>query len=139
VTAIHRAFLYRLPASCADVEVGTVVRVPLHGRRVRGWIVERDTTVPADLDPHDLQEVVTLSSAGPPAEVVDLCRWAAWRWAGPLATFLRAASPPNLVASLEAPERETAIYPGPPLAGRELAIVAPRDDLDIPLAPEGST
>jgi primosomal protein N' (replication factor Y) len=121
------------------VAVGTVVRVPLHGRRVRGWVLDADAEVPAHLDPHDLQEVLAVSSAGPPPDVVDLCRWAAWRWAGPMATFLRAASPPNNVSPGVAPEPETAIYPGRPLEGVELALVAPRGDVDVPLAPEGST
>ena len=111
----------------------------LHGRRVRGWVLDDDAEVPAHLTEHDLQEVVQVVSAGPPADVVDLCRWAAWRWAGPLATFLRAASPPNLVTASDAPEPETGIYPGPALTGRALAIVPPRAELDVPLAPEGST
>ncbi len=78
-------------------------------------------------------------SAGPPADVVDLCRWAAWRWAGPLATFLRAASPPNVVRSVGGPRRETAVYPGTPLAGTALLVVGPREDVRPLLAPEGST
>jgi primosomal protein N' (replication factor Y) len=138
VPAIHRDFLYRLPASWPDVAVGTIVRVPLHGRRVRGWVVECDAAVPAHLGEADIQEVLA-ASAGPPPDVVELCRWAAWRWAGPLATFLRAASPPNRVPELAAPEPETAIYPGAALTGARVEVVAPRGELEVPLAPEGST
>jgi primosomal protein N' (replication factor Y) len=103
---------------------------------VRGWVVDDDVTAP---ETDDLREVLAVASSGPPRDVVDLCRWAAWRWAGPLATFLRAATPPNIVTNLELPERETAIYPDPPLEGRELRLVAPRGRLDVPVAPEGST
>ena len=134
VRAIHRPFDYSLP-SHLHAEVGTIVRVPLHGRRVRGWVVVADVTEP---EASELREVIELVSAGPPAEVVDLCRWAAWRWAGPLATFLRAASPPNRVAAAPA-DVETAVYPGPALAGAELRVVGPRADVGPALAPEGST
>jgi primosomal protein N' (replication factor Y) len=138
VPAIHRAFDYALPESLPSaraVQEGTIVRVPLHGRRVRGWVLDADVEEPVATD---LRDVLAVSSAGPPADVVELCRWAAWRWAGPRATFLRAASPPNNV-SLLAPELETAVYPGAPLIGRELTVVAPSGEVEVPLAPEGST
>jgi primosomal protein N' (replication factor Y) (superfamily II helicase) len=139
VPAIRRGFDYLLPDSLSDarrVVEGTVVRVPLHGRRVRGWVLDGDVAQP---EATELREVLTVSSAGPPPDVVDLCRWAAWRWAGPFGTFLRAASAPNLVPASAAVELETAVYPGAPLAGRELAVIAPTADVDVPLAPEGST
>jgi primosomal protein N' (replication factor Y) len=120
----------------SPVEVGTIVRVPLHGRRVRGWVVDADVERP---EATDLREVLAVSSAGPPPDVVDLCRWAAWRWAGPVASFLRAASAPNLITSLDAPEPETAVYPGTPLLGRHLEVIAPRGDVHVPLSAEGST
>jgi primosomal protein N' (replication factor Y) len=135
VPAIHRAFDYSLPPDLA-VEIGTLVRVPLHGRRVRGWVVDADVAEP---EASDLRDVLAVVSAGPPADVVDLCRWAAWRWAGPLATFLRAASPPNVVPADLVVEQEEAVYPGAPLTGAELHVVGPRDELRAPLAPEGST
>lgn len=74
------------------MRVGTVVRVPLAGRRVRGWVVA--------VDPEDvvagvaLKALARVSSAGPPAEVVHLAAWAAWRWAGRPVHLLRTASPP---------------------------------------------
>ncbi|MDQ1432226.1 MAG: hypothetical protein QOF40_2828, partial [Actinomycetota bacterium] len=140
VTAIHRAFDYLLPerliAEDHSVGVGTIVRVPLHGRRVRGWVVDPDVVEP---EAASLRDVLGVVSAGPPADVVELCRWAAWRWAGPWATFLRAASPPNVVGAGAAPELETAVYPGEQLRGAELVVVGPRDDVRPSLAPEGST
>src|SRR5262249_26490596 len=146
----RRAFDYRLPAvlpAAASVEVGTMVRVPLHGRRVRGWVVERDVAEPG-VDDADLRDVVGVVSAGPPADVVELCRGAAWRWAGPRAAFLRAASPPNLVAPTVEPERETAVYPdrldaAHPWRADALVVVPtaydPTETAEDLVAPVGST
>jgi primosomal protein N' (replication factor Y) len=136
VRAIHRAFLYALPGSLTGATVGKIVRVPLHGRRVRGWILDDDVAEP---EASELREVIELVSAGPPAPVVELCRWAAWRWAGPITTFLRAASAPNRIRAGSPVEREVAVYPGEQLAGAELHVVGPRDDVVPSLAPEGST
>jgi primosomal protein N' (replication factor Y) len=148
VPAIHRAFDYSVPdAVTTDVRVGTVVRVPLGGRRVRGWVLDDDAAHP-EADGSRLRDVSAVVSAGPPAEVVDLCRWAAWRWAGPLATMLRAASPPNVVPIDDEPEAETAVYPaalatGHPWQGNALILWPPADDPSAALAtlvaPEGST
>ena len=99
-----------------------MVRVPLHGRRVRGGVVDADVAQP---EATDLREVLAVSS-GPPADVVDLCRWAAWRWAGPVASFLRAASPPNVVSVDGRVELETAVYPGGSSSGQRAGVVAPR-------------
>jgi primosomal protein N' (replication factor Y) len=90
VTAVDRAFDYRIDH---DAPVGTVVRVSLHGRRVRGWIVAVDVEPEADT----LLPVLAVVSAGPPPEVVGLTAWVAHRWAGPRVAVLRSASPPNLV------------------------------------------
>ncbi len=105
---------------------------------MRGWVLDPDVAVP-EAPAGRLRELSAVVSAGPPPDVVDLCRWAAWRWAGPVATFLRAASSPNVVRGAAAPERERAVYPGPALDGAELRVVGPRDHLEVPLAPEGST
>ena len=43
VTAVERVFDYVVPDALAPlVRVGAIVRVPLHGRRVRGWVVADD-------------------------------------------------------------------------------------------------
>jgi primosomal protein N' (replication factor Y) len=52
-----------------------------------------------------------LVSAGPPAELVALSEWAAWRWAGSRVAFLRASSPPNRVAPDTAFDIEAAVFP----------------------------
>ena len=100
VSGIDRTFVYDVPAELAGrVEVGSIVRVLLHGRRVRGWVVAETTVPPLAVDLRPLGELVSL---GPPSAVVDLCRWAAWRYAGRLRPLLVAASPPRLVRALPA-------------------------------------
>jgi primosomal protein N' (replication factor Y) len=88
VPAIDRAFDY---LAADPLPVGTIVRVDLHGRRVRGWVVPGGDDAPAGVD---LKPLLKVSGAGPPPEVVELARWAAWRWAGRWAHLLRTASPP---------------------------------------------
>src|SRR4051812_26940702 len=98
VAAINREFDYLVPEQWADqVAVGTMVRVPLHGRRVGGWVTALDPEPTTDAR---LVALAKVSGVGPSAEMIDLCRWAAWRWSGRLATFLTTASPPTMVARL---------------------------------------
>lgn len=47
-----------------------------------------------------LRDMSKVTGMGPSAEVISLCRWAAWRWAGALAVLLRAASPERAVRGL---------------------------------------
>lgn len=98
VAGIGREFDYAVPdALAADVQVGTSVRVELGPRRVSGWVVADGIEPPAGVE---LRPLSAVRGWGPPASVVALARWAAWRWAGPLALLLRTASPPSLVRSL---------------------------------------
>ena len=79
------------------MRVGSIVRVPLHGRRVRGWVT--GWVVAGDDPPVDgLLDVLAVVSEGPPAVVVELGEWVAERWCGPAVAVLRSASPPNNVA-----------------------------------------
>ena len=99
--AIDREFTYLLPPEMASgrvpVTVGTVVGVPLHGRSIRGWVTDLDPPRPQGVD---LLAVKRVSSIGPPPHVVDLAKWAAWRWAGTWAHFMRTASADRVVAGL---------------------------------------
>jgi primosomal protein N' (replication factor Y) len=136
VTAVERVFDYLVPDTLASlIRVGTIVRIPLHGRRVRGWVVADDVTA----DTHErLLEVLAVPSDGPPAAVVDLTGWIAWRWAGPRIAVLRSASAPNRAAPTPSADRadagvtphttttstsEARIVRRPPLADRR-ALVA---------------
>ncbi len=98
---IDKTFDYLVPArQTALAVVGAQVRVPLHGRRVSGWIVDVDVSPPAGVT---LAEVLAVRGMGPPTDVVELATWAAHRWAGRTATILTAASPPTLVSRLPSP------------------------------------
>ena len=98
VSGIDRTFAYDVPAELAgSLKVGCIVRVVLHGRRVRGWVVAEVAVPPPEIDLRPVSELVSL---GPPPAVVDLSRWAAWRYSGRLRPLLVAASPPRLVRTL---------------------------------------
>jgi primosomal protein N' (replication factor Y) (superfamily II helicase) len=107
VPAIGREFDYAVPDALADeVRVGTVVRVPLHGRRVRAWVVALDVEPPPGVR---LQAVAKVTGWGPTPELIDLARWASWRWAGRTASLLRTATPDPAVRALPpAPRRPPA-------------------------------
>ena len=102
VVGIDRAFDYVVPTSWeADgraerVVVGSMVRIPLAGRRVDGWVTA------VEVEPESgvrLVELVKLRGMGPSPELLDLAGWAAWRWAGRRVAVLRAASPERMVAA----------------------------------------
>lgn len=97
VPAVNREFDYVLPDDLVGQHVvapGTMVRITFSGRRVGGWITE--VGVVPDTD-RELSEVHKLVGSGPDAEVIELCRWVAWRWAGRLATVMRLATPDRVV------------------------------------------
>jgi primosomal protein N' (replication factor Y) (superfamily II helicase) len=127
VPAVSKLFDYLVPADWThEVVVGTRVRVELHGRRVGGWVVDADVTPPAGVE---LRPLKTWSGWGPPAAVVELATWAAWRWAGPASFFLGAASPAPGVRRLPmVPARGSASLPASTGLGA-LAAGAVRDGL----------
>ena len=92
-----------------QVAVGSLVRVPLHGRRVGGWVVSLgapDPTPAADSLTAKLLPLAKWSSIGPTAELVEMARWAAPRWGTDLLRpFLVAASPPTMVGRLPSARR----------------------------------
>jgi primosomal protein N' (replication factor Y) (superfamily II helicase) len=116
VTGLDRWFDYLVPERLAgEVVVGSIVRVGLHGRNVRGWVVALD---PADVEvPRErLAEVLAWLGCGPSADVVDLARWAGPRWGTDrLRPFLVTASARRLVRSI--PESHLASGTAPPWSG----------------------
>ena len=71
VTGLDKQFDYSLPGQMrAAVSVGSIVRVPLHGRRVRGWVTALDPDL--EVDPSRLQPVLGISSIGPDPALIDL-------------------------------------------------------------------
>ena len=106
-----KAFDYSVPDTLLErAVVGSVVRVDLHGRRLRGWIVESD---PSDATADErLVPLRAVSGLGPDDGLVDLARWAAHRWAGRSSHFLAAASPPRVVVRL-GEARRSGVRPEP--------------------------
>jgi primosomal protein N' (replication factor Y) len=140
VPALDRTFDYLVPDSmAAAVTVGTIVRVPLAGRRVRGWVVDDDVAPETDR----LLALAKVVGAGPPPDVVALCEWASWRWAGRVPNLLRAASPPNAVrgaARVAPPSADLELDVAPPPALLAWPPAGDRRDLVAALiAPAGST
>ncbi len=111
VPAIDKTFDYLVPDALRDqVRAGDVVRIELHGRRVGGWIVALDVDPPPDVT---LRPLSKWSGLGPPADLIELARWAAWRWAGRPASLLKTASPERVVSALPQPVPSRA--PEPPI------------------------
>jgi primosomal protein N' (replication factor Y) (superfamily II helicase) len=102
VPAIDKVFDYLVPpAMDADVRLGTIVRVPLHGRRVGGWVVVDGPSGDGDERGRALRPLAKVTGWGPPPDVLELADWAAHRWAGRRASLLGTASPPRAVRWLE--------------------------------------
>ena len=95
VVGIDKEFDYSVPPDMDEhVRVGTMVRVSLAGRRVGAWVISLDVEPAAGVS---LKPIAKVTGWGPPADLVDLAGWAAWRWAGRRVHVLRTASPPAVV------------------------------------------
>ena len=105
VTGLDKEFDYLVPDSLLQrVEVGDRVRVPLHGRRVGGWVVALSPH--AAVDRSRLVPIAAWSSRGPSASLIALATWAATRWGAPrIRPFLVQASADNNVATVPAVHR----------------------------------
>jgi primosomal protein N' (replication factor Y) len=130
VPAIEKEFDYLVPEHLGDqVRVGTLVRVSLHGRRVGAWVVEEDVESPAGVH---LQPIAKVTGWGPAPAVIDVARWAAWRWSGPLPLLLRTASPPLAVTGLPPAEGPASAAEGPPSELATDALAGPRSVVRLP-------
>ena len=77
LTGLDKEFDYLIPEDMApSVQVGSLLRVPLHGRRVGGWVIELD---PRDAQATELRPIAKVSSRGPDAALIELARWASVR------------------------------------------------------------
>ncbi len=98
-----------------EVTIGSIVRVPLGGRRVRGWV-----TGLRHGDRAGLKEIVGVSGAHPifTEQLLQTLRWAAIHYVSPLAALIPKAGPPNLPVrrqiQLEPPPTNGEV---PPVAG----------------------
>ena len=96
--ALRKQFSYSVPERFTDrVRVGTQVRVDVQGRRVAGWVVELADRPPPGVA---VRPITAVRGIGPPRSVVEIAKWASWRWAGALVFGLRTASSEKVVANL---------------------------------------
>lgn len=101
-TGITKTFDYLVPPEWAGrVALGTRVRIALGPRRVGGWVVETGVDPPAGVE---LRPIAKVSGHGPDGGIIDLARWARWRWAARTPVpFLRTASSERVVDGLPSP------------------------------------
>ena len=101
-----KPFDYLVPESMS-VGVGDRVRVNLNGRSIRGWVVEEGDESLAT------KPLTAWLGYGPSPEGLDLARYVARRWYGPLSRVLVSMSPDRLVKELPSPPTE---WSRPPLS-----------------------
>jgi primosomal protein N' (replication factor Y) (superfamily II helicase) len=140
LTGLDKSFDYLVPETMRErLRIGSMVRVPLNGRRTGGWVVALGATS-SEVPTERLVPIAKWSGHGPSAEVIDLARWAALRWGvGRLRPFLVSASPASMVHAVPDVRRGSTI--GTPVAesmqrllagGGGVVRIGPNDDaLDV--------
>lgn len=114
---LDAGFWYSVPeAQLSLIQIGSLVRVPLGGRRVRGFVVEV-----AERSAQGLKPVAAVSMAPPIFDppLLAALNWAAHRYVAPLSVLLERAAPPNLVGVAPPPpsrDRHPLGGPGHPLS-----------------------
>ena len=108
-------FWYSVPEqSAGTLSVGSVVRIPLGGRRVRGWVVES-----TDREDSDLKPILGVSGSFPvfDEDLLTSLRWAAQHYVAPVSVMLAKSAPPNLGRLVSQASREQGLAltrpPGP--------------------------
>ncbi|MBW3666295.1 MAG: hypothetical protein KY394_01740, partial [Actinobacteria bacterium] len=92
--AVDDGFWYSVPEHlAAQVSIGSLVRVPLSGRRVRGWVVEI-----GDAPARSLKDVAGVSGEAPIFDegLFRSLVWMSTHYVAPLSVLLSKATPPNL-------------------------------------------
>jgi primosomal protein N' (replication factor Y) (superfamily II helicase) len=92
--SLDRPFTYDLPAELG-AGVGSLVKVPFHGRSTRGWVLGPTGDVPA--------RMLAVSDVVSPVRFFDetalsLFRWVGRRYVAPLAAVIARAIPPRVVS-----------------------------------------
>ncbi len=104
LTGLDKEFDYEVPDHLIEqVQVGSIVRVDLHARRVGGWVTRLgEEPTPQQI----LKPILKVSGRGLEAELFELAQWASVRWAAHrLRPFLVAASPHRAITALPVPRR----------------------------------
>ena len=114
VSGLDKRFDYVVPSALRDsVDVGSLVRIDLHGRRVGGWVTSLGDRPAGVVATEHLKPIAKVTGHGPDPELIWLAEWAAGRWvARRLRSLLATASPPRAVSALP-PARRTGSAPGP--------------------------
>jgi primosomal protein N' (replication factor Y) (superfamily II helicase) len=91
--AVDDGFAYSVPDGL-ELSVGDIVRVPLGGRRVRGWVIGEDGRSGG----RRLRAVLGRSGDLPVFDrhMLGVIRWAAAHYVAPMASVLGKVTPPNL-------------------------------------------
>lgn len=119
VAALTRPFDYLVTDATPRVDLGDRVRVHLNNRSVRGWVVGSGPS--ADALERELKPLRKWLGLGPSPAMLEVTRWAAWRWYGPWARFLASASPSRLVLQLPTPPGKPELDSASSLLARSLA------------------
>ena len=91
--ALRGPFDYRQPEAMAELEVGSVVRVPFGPRRLLGVVVELAEA--SELPPERLAEPIEALEAGAPPELVRLGLWVAREYCSTPSRGLQLVLPPG--------------------------------------------
>ncbi len=114
VTGLDKEFDYLIPVDLdAFVEVGTMVRVELHGRRIGGWVRSISDAGAVDRRVDQLKPIAKVTGHGPRREIFELAEWASVRWAARrIRPFLVTAGSDRAVRTLPL-DRRTTMTPAP--------------------------
>jgi primosomal protein N' (replication factor Y) (superfamily II helicase) len=115
--ALRGPFDYRLPPAMADLEVGSVVRVPFGRRRALGVVVGLAES--SELPPERLAEPVEALEAGVPAELVRLGLWVAAEYCSTPSRGLQLVLPPGTGAGGQRVRSRTELRAEITVAGEE--------------------
>lgn len=136
--AVDGGFRYAVPDSLDGITLGSLVRVPLAGRRTRGFVTE----VLADGDPANLRPVLGRVGDLPvlTPRLIETMRWAAVHYVAPFAVLLAKAAPPNAPRRIAiAPTAAAAAPPSSGLAARIAAGTRTRPQYLVGGGPWGKT
>lgn len=118
--SVDNGFWYSIPPSQEPlVAVGTMVRVPLGGRKVRGYVVEIGRREPGRLRPI---AAVSMETKTFDSELLRSLTWAAHHYVAPVSVMLDRSAPPNLAKKANLAEKDV----GPASQAPETTSSGPR-------------
>ncbi|RPI22436.1 MAG: hypothetical protein EHM57_05310, partial [Actinobacteria bacterium] len=111
-----------MPDDLPEITVGSIVRVPLSGRTVRGFV----TAVRRQEPERPLRPIAARSGASPVFDerLLNTARWAAAHYVAPLSVVLAATCPPNLPRPVAAPQPAPLSAADPRRRGRPRYLVS---------------